>query len=266
MMRANQLVECILVLFAVQAIRGFAAVRDEPPKPAPAPPNILWIMADQLRADCIGANGNSIIKTPALDELAREGANFTHAFVQSPVCVPSRASFFTGRYPHSHRNRVNYTPLKADEVLLPAMLKSAGYRTALVGKTHLYYAYPPTPDEARRTGFDLVDLHDAAGETDQWSDYLKWRATNDPIHDVPERKLARTVPRLKDTLPPDANPYRAAIDAKYNETTWTGLRTRERLKELAEAGKPVFPFSFYLEPHTPYEVSAPSDPMCNAGQ
>src|SRR5262245_34306353 len=99
----------------------------------PAHPNILFIMSDQQRWDCVGANGNSIIKTPNLDRLAARGANFSHAFVASPVCVPSRISFFTGRYAHSHRNRVNYTPLDRSEVLLQARLKEAGYRTASVG-------------------------------------------------------------------------------------------------------------------------------------
>ena len=182
-------------------------------------PNILWIMCDQLRYDCVGANGNPIIKTPNLDRLAEQSANFSHAFVQAPVCVPSRASFFTGRYPHSHRNRVNYTPLAASEVLLPARLQRAGYRTALVGKTHLYYQYPPTADEARRTGFDLVDLHDGAHFTDQWSAYAQWRQAHDPLRDIPYRRQARTVPRIRASLPPDANPFRAAIDERFTETT-----------------------------------------------
>ena len=229
-------------------------------------PNVLWIMADQLRADGIGANGNKIIQTPAIDALAKGSANFTRAFVQSPVCVPSRASFFTGRYPHSHRNRVNYTPLKADEVLLPARLQAAGYRTAMVGKLHLYYRYPPTPEEARRTGFDLVDLHDAAGETDPWSDYIKWRQANDPMRDIPHRKLARQVPSLRSKLPAGTNPYRAAIDEKYSETTWTGVRTRERMKELAGGNKPFFLFCSFWKPHSPYEVCAPFDSMYNDAQ
>src|SRR5438067_1788620 len=90
-------------------------------------PNILFIMADQFRWDCIAANGNPIIKTPNLDRLAARSADFKFAFVQSPVCVPSRVSFFTGRYPHSHRNRVNYTPLDRSEALMQARLKEAGY-------------------------------------------------------------------------------------------------------------------------------------------
>ncbi len=228
---------------------------------APRRPNILWIMSDQLRYDCVGANGNAIIKTPNLDRLAAESANFSRAFVQAPVCVPSRASFFTGRYPHSHRNRVNYTPLAASEVLLPAMLQRAGYRTALVGKTHLYYRYPPTTDEARRTGFDLVDLHDGAGFTDEWSDYAKWRQAHDPLREIPYRRLARTVPKLRAGLPPDANPFRAAIDERFTETTWTGLRTRERLKELTAGDRPFFLFCSFWKPHGPYDVPAPFDSM-----
>jgi len=212
---------------------------------APRRPNILWIMADQLRYDCLGANGNSLIKTPRLDQLAARSANFAQAFVQAPVCVPSRASFFTGRYPHSHRNRVNYTPLATSEVLLPAWLQRGGYRTSLVGKTHLYYHYPPTADEARQTGFDLVDLHDGVPFTDQWSAYAQWRQAVDPLRDIPYRRPARLVPQLRGQLPTDANPNRAAIDERYSDTTWTGQQTRARLKELAAAGQPFFLFSSF---------------------
>jgi arylsulfatase A-like enzyme len=229
----------------------------------PHRPNIVWIMADQLRADCLGANGNSIIKTPHLDRLAQQSANFAQAFVQAPVCVPSRASFFTGRYPHSHRNRVNYTPLQAGEVLLPARLQAAGYRTALVGKTHLYYRYPPTADEARRTGFELVDLHDGVPFTDEWSEYAQWRQAHDPLRDIPYRRLARQVPGLRASLRADGNPNRAAIDQQYTDTTWTGMRARERLKELAAGDRPFFLFCSFWKPHSPYEVPAPFDSMYN---
>src|SRR3989339_949 len=105
-------------------------------------PNILFIMTDQLRYDCIGVNGNHIIKTPNLDKLAARSANFSHTFVQSPVCTPSRACYFTGRYAHSHRNRVNYTLLDKSEKLLPAYLQQAGYKTGLIGKLHLDYNFP----------------------------------------------------------------------------------------------------------------------------
>ncbi|MBI3683206.1 MAG: sulfatase-like hydrolase/transferase, partial [Acidobacteria bacterium] len=132
-------------------------------------PNILWIMADQLRFDCLGANGNPLIRTPNFDKLASRSANFQHAFVQSPVCVPSRASYFTGRYPHSHRNRVNYTPLDSREVLAQRLFRDAGYQTGSVGKLHYH---PPTAAHARSTGWDRVLLDDGVSFRDPYSDYV----------------------------------------------------------------------------------------------
>ena len=120
-------------------------------------PNVLFIMADQLCYDCLGVNGNRIIRTPNLDRLAARGANLTRAYVQSPVCVPSRISFFTGRYPHSHKNRVNYTPYAGQDPMLQKMLQSAGYQTGSVGKLHFF---PPTSAHAASTGFDRVYLDD----------------------------------------------------------------------------------------------------------
>ena len=110
-----------------------AVTAAEPDTPArPGSPNILFIMTDQQRYDGLGANGNALIRTPHLDRLAAESANFSHCFVQSPVCTPSRACFFTGRYAHAHKNRVNYTRLPAGETLFPRWLQEAGYRTGIV--------------------------------------------------------------------------------------------------------------------------------------
>ncbi|MEK7755561.1 MAG: sulfatase-like hydrolase/transferase, partial [Acidobacteriota bacterium] len=120
-------------------------------------PNVLLILADQLRYDCLGAHGNRLIRTPNLDRLAASSVDFASAFVQAPVCVPSRVSLLTGRYPHSHRNRVNYTPCDPSEVFLQRMLQDAGYRTGSVGKLHYY---PPTAEHARGTGFDRVLIDD----------------------------------------------------------------------------------------------------------
>ncbi len=234
------------VILSVEAWSEIVAANDETAKP-----NILFIMTDQHRWDCIGANGNALIKTPNLDRLAAEGANFTHFFVQAPVCVPSRASFFTGRYPHSHRNRVNYTPLDRGEVLMQSRLRDAGYATASVGKLHYH---PPTTMEAKRTGFDFVELHDAVPPLDRFSDYVAWRELHDPQAKVRYRAVAKDIPAGK-------NPFRQAIDEKYSETTWTGERTRHRIRELAAVEKPFFLFSSFWKPHSPFEVPQPFDAM-----
>ncbi|MGE0378265.1 MAG: sulfatase [Planctomycetaceae bacterium] len=214
-------------------------------------PNILFIMTDQHRSDALGANGNTIIQTPHLDRLASEGANFTHCFVQAPVCVPSRVSFFTGRYPHSHKNRVNYTPLDRREVLMQARLREAGYTTAAVGKLHYY---PPDEREAKRTGFDFVELHDAVAPLDRFSAYVAWRNEHDPQAGVGYRELAQDIP-------PGKNPFRQAIDQQYTETSWVGLSTRYHIRDLAASGKPFFLFCSFWKPHSPFEVPQPFDSL-----
>ena len=70
-------------------------------------PNVLWIVADQQRFDTIAGLDNPHIHTPNLQKLTGESVTFTHAFVQNPVCSPSRASFLTGRYPHTTGLRAN---------------------------------------------------------------------------------------------------------------------------------------------------------------
>jgi arylsulfatase A-like enzyme len=227
-------------------------------------PNVLFIMTDQQRYDSIAINGKSWLQTPHLDRLAKQSANFSHAYVQAPICTPSRACFFTGRYAHAHKNRVNYTELDAKETLLPKYLQQAGYRTSLVGKSHLYYKYPPTKTEAERTGYDFVDLHDGVPNTDPFSDYNTWRQKNDPLKEVHYRTLAKDVPELKSNLSPQSNPLRAAIENQYSDTAWTGMRTRERIRQLARSDQPFFLFSSFWKPHSPYEVHAPYDSMYNS--
>jgi arylsulfatase A-like enzyme len=99
-------------------------------------PNILFIMADQLRWDYLAHAGHPQIKTPNIDRIAAHGVRFSRAFVQSPVCGGSRMCFYTGRYLISHGASYNNIPLRVDEVTIGDDLRPAGYRVALVGKTH----------------------------------------------------------------------------------------------------------------------------------
>jgi arylsulfatase len=101
-------------------------------------PNILWICTDQQRYDTIHALGNERIRTPSLDRLVVEGAAFTKAYAQSPICTPSRACFLTGRYPstlHVNRNGNAYFP--GNIRLITRVLADGGYDCGLVGKLHL---------------------------------------------------------------------------------------------------------------------------------
>lgn len=245
----------ILLAFLLAAKVSTSAEQKESSATPPRRPNVLWIMTDEQRWDCVGANGNRLIKTPSLDRLAEQSANFRYAFVQAPVCVPSRASYFTGRYAHAHRNRVNYTPLDPSEVMMQARLKAEGYATASVGKLHYY---PPTKEEAQRTGFDFAELHDGVRFLDPWSDYAKWRQENDPqVTDFYYRSPAKDIPAGE-------NPFRAAIDERFSETTWTGQRTRHYIKQLAGQGKPFFLFCSFWKPHPSFEVPRPFSEMYNS--
>ena len=102
----------------------------------PDRPNIVIISMDQLRWDALGCFNNSVVQTPNIDRLAREGVRCEHFFVQSPVCQPSRATMFTGRYPKAHGVRWNWFNLPRQETTLAQVLGSAGYHTHAFGKMH----------------------------------------------------------------------------------------------------------------------------------
>ena len=94
----------------------------------PRPKNVLWIMCDQLRFDYLGCTGHPTLKTPNIDAMATRGVRFSNAYVQSPICGPSRMSFYTGRYMRSHGSHWNGWPLRVGEPTLGDHLKKIGVR------------------------------------------------------------------------------------------------------------------------------------------
>lgn len=127
-------------------------------------PNILILYTDQQRWDALGASGNPEIHTPHLDALAAAGVNFTHHFVQSPVCMPSRISMLAGQYPSTLGITHMGVPVPADALTLPRLLRPYGYRSASIGKLHfLPHASrdhrQPHPDY----GFDHLEVADEPG-------------------------------------------------------------------------------------------------------
>ena len=99
--------------------------------------NILFIMYDQMRFDYMSCAGHPHLHTPNFDRVAARGVRFTNAYCQSPVCGPSRMSFYTGRYASSHGAAWNGYPLRAGEVTLGDHLRAAGMDCWLLGKTHM---------------------------------------------------------------------------------------------------------------------------------
>eukprot|EP01035_Chromulina_nebulosa_P059593 gene59593-biopygen43010 len=138
------------------------------------PPNILIILADDLGLADHSAYGTRDIRTPGIDRLAREGLTFENFYANSCVCSPTRAALLTGKYPDRvgvpgviRENADNsWGWLAPDAMLLPAVLKPAGYHSALIGKWHLGIAAPNLPN-AR--GFDF--FHGFLGDMmdDYWT-------------------------------------------------------------------------------------------------
>lgn len=102
------------------------------------PQDILVLMTDQHRADWIGAYGADWVRTPTLDKLASEGVRFTNCCTTSPICMPARTSFLTGMYPHNFGMWDNVGRLQDVHETYLHPLRKLGYRTAHIGKAHLY--------------------------------------------------------------------------------------------------------------------------------
>lgn len=103
----------------------------------PSRPNFLVIVTDQHRADHLGCAGNAIVRTPHIDRLAATGRRYERFHVSTPICMPNRATFFTGRMPSLHGSHCNGAPLDLNANTMLWLLRDAGYRTHLVGKSHL---------------------------------------------------------------------------------------------------------------------------------
>lgn len=139
-----------------------AAGRNPGKKRAADAPNIVFIMTDDQAKSALSIYGNKILHTPNMDRVGSEGLRFDHAFVTDSLCAPSRASFLTGLYPHTHGVTSNgeepgfyeQMGLRHDQITYPMLLRQAGYHTAMVGKWHI---------KSLPTGFDHWAILDGQG-------------------------------------------------------------------------------------------------------
>ncbi|MDB6031366.1 MAG: arylsulfatase [Verrucomicrobiales bacterium] len=188
------------------------------------PLNILFVMADQWRAQAFGYAGDPNVKTPHIDRFERQCVNFTQAVSGLPVCSPTRASLLTGQRPQTHGVFLNDVPLSTNAVTLAKIYKAAGYETACIGKWHIdghgsRSAFIP---RERRQGFDYWKVLECSHEYNNSAYYadgptkLKW-----PGYD--------------------------AIAQTHDAESW-----------LRERGKSKKPFLLWLAwgpPHNPYETA-----------
>jgi arylsulfatase A-like enzyme len=129
-------------------------------------PNILLILADQHRGDCLGIEGHPVLQTPHLDSIGGVGAHFRRAYSESPTCIPARRTLMSGQAPAIH-GMVGMTGGVAWDPphTLAGELTRAGYQSEMIGKIHLY-------PHRKRYGFERMQLADSTRGAD--NDYLRW--------------------------------------------------------------------------------------------
>lgn len=215
--------------------------------------NILLFMTDQQRWDAMGCAGGWV-ETPNIDRLAAEGARFSNAYSNSPVCVPARVSLATGRYPHNTgvwRNQPHTLP--PDSPTWMRAIREAGYSTSVFGKTHLH---PHTGDLRDREdlvqayGLDHVD--EIAGPrasarcrsnlTDRWEEAGVYQAYKDDLRDRYATKpwIARPSP----------------LPLELYADVYVGRQASDYLRRY-EGAKPWFCWVSFGGPHEPWDAPEP---------
>lgn len=235
--------------------------------------NVLFVMADQLRADCLSCYGSDSVSTPNIDRLAARGTRYTHAYTQSPVCGPSRMSFYTGRYVFSHGATWNFVPLPVGERTMGDIIGAHGIRVAVVGKTHA------AADEEGLRRLGLVQDR-GAGERVAQAGFEAY-ARDDGLH--PDDRAAADLPYnayLRAHGMGGANPWHewanSGIDARgrpasgwylrnaglaarvpdeHSESAFTTDRAIDFIREQGD--RPWLLHVSYIKPHWPYIVCDP---------
>jgi choline-sulfatase len=202
---------------------------------APAAPNVLLLMADQLAAAHLPAYGNAVVQAPNLDALARDGVVFESAYCASPLCAPSRFALLTGRRPSAIGAYDNAAELPAGTPTIAHVLRAAGYETTLAGKMHFVGPDQLHGFEERLTtdvypsGFDWTpDWTLAAGERLEW------------YHNTTSLLAASAC--------------EAALQTDYDDEVCFRAVQKIRDLSLRDDGAPFFLTVSFTNPHDPWEI------------
>ncbi|RMD78400.1 MAG: DUF229 domain-containing protein [Lentisphaerae bacterium] len=215
-------------------------------------PNILILLTDQQRWDTLHCNGNDLISTPNLDSLAERGVTFTNAYCNCPVCMPSRMSLLTGRYPASLGIRCNGIELPEDTQCLQHILSLYGYTTANLGKLHFKNHASQFRDHREphpKYGFDRLILSDEPGCYDDA--YIKWV----------ERKAPDQVAKCRCDTPPAWTGEKISIHPRGTHTpyvfagdenlTHSAFVADETATFIRQTNEPFFAIAGFYAPHCP---------------
>ena len=228
-------------------------------------PNILWYCTDQQRFDTIAALGNEHIRTPNLDRFVSESATFTHAFCQSPICTPSRASFLTGMYPSAvgvNGNGFRSFPRHYEDRLISKVLHDKGYDCGLIGKLHLASAFLRR-EERVNDGYDYFQYsHDHKGGNERGNEYVEWIKAQGIDHDsFLERRMiasledyrnAGSEPGFGGFSEPTAD--RDNVPPHLHQTRWCTEKAIDFIQRNREPDKPWLLSINPFDPHPPFDA------------
>jgi arylsulfatase A-like enzyme len=253
-------------------------------------PNILIFITDQFNPRCLGYAGHPLVRTPNIDQLAEGGMTFTRMYSNQPLCMPARATLFTGLTPRGHGVRMNGIPLDPSIPTFTDALRRAGYITHCCGKIHLHNSAPPkgvsledvNPKEfpecrplwLNGTITDLPGLFYGLESTDyanghghnSYGDYLQWLNREYPD----QAKLFTEKVPLEPPSPAyelfNRNSYKWALPADLHPMTWISDRSIDFLNEAGghlkeDNTQPFMLMCSIQEPHPPF---APPAPYCYA--
>lgn len=242
--------------------------------------NILFIMCDQLRYDYLGCAGHPSIRTPNIDALAARGVRFDRAYVQSPICGPSRMSFYTGRYMQSHGSTWNAAPLRVGELNIGDHLNPLGMRTVLCGKTHMAadvegmkrLGIDPESEigaKVSQCGFEVWDRLDGLHPPQSTKRPTHYNANlnargyegENPWHHWANAVKGDDGEELSGWLLSNADrPSR--VETEDSETAYAARRAREFIDS---AGHEAWCLHLsFIKPHWPYVAGAPYNDMYSA--
>ena len=214
--------------------------------------NVLIVLADQFRADCLGVAGHPDLRTPSLDALARDGIHYPNSFCVAPLCTPSRYTLLTGYLPAQHGVHGNNQPLGRGLTTLPERARSAGLRTAAVGKMH----FTPTYMDA---GFDIMRLCEQNGDGRLIDDYhgeLIAAGLIDGVDLIDQRADYRR--RANADYRNAFGTATSDLPEEWHSTTWTANQAIGLIDDSWTDGGQLMYLSF-VKPHHPFDPPSPWD-------
>lgn len=233
--------------------------------------NVIFIITDAQRADHLGCAGNSYVKTPNIDNLAREGVRFSNYYCTNPICMPNRATLLTGLYPNVHGVRSNGINLNENIPTITKVLRKRGWHTAAIGKIHQQFWLGPFRHRTKSSesliswavdkgkndpvgknfplpyyGYDEVELVSGNG-TVCAGHYTEWLEERAP-------KIAKEMKKRVQNYDNLFSLYCDAIPGELYNTTYVQERTISFLERYAKGkygDKPFYLHCSFPDPHYP---------------